>query len=121
MSTVDGLIGHVDVADDAVRRQAAARWMQESGSKAGWAGWLFALPALVMYLVFELYPVFKSIQYSFYNWNGIGLATWVGFDNYIKVFTEPELLVSIAHAFILIIFFTCFPRPDRAGGGLDRP
>jgi raffinose/stachyose/melibiose transport system permease protein len=115
MSTVDGLIGPVDVADDAgnnARRPAGRRRLGSrlAGMKGGkWGGWLFALPALVMYAVFELYPVIKSIQFSFYNWNGIGVARPVGFDNYIRVFTEPELLSSIAHAFILIIFFTVLP------------
>jgi raffinose/stachyose/melibiose transport system permease protein len=114
MSTVDGLIGPVDVADDAAnspRRSAGRRLGSRlAGMKGGkWGGWLFALPALMMYAVFDLYPVIKSIQFSFYNWNGIGVARPVGFDNYIRVFTEPELLSSIAHAFILIIFFTVLP------------
>ena len=30
------------------------------------------LPALVMYAVFVLYPILTSIQYSFYDWDGIG-------------------------------------------------
>lgn len=115
MSTVDGLIGPVDVADDAVSSPRRATRRRGLGSRfsgmtgGNWAGWLFALPALVMYAVFELYPIVKSIQFSFYNWNGIGLAKPVGFDNYTRVFTEPELLSSIAHAFILIIFFTALP------------
>ena len=83
--------------------------MQKYGSKAGWSGWLFALPALVMYAVFVLYPILTSLQYSFYDWNGIGRATWVGFDNYVEVFTDPRLLGSIWHAFFLIIFFSFFP------------
>ncbi len=112
MSTVDGLIGDVDIAQQATsvkRGGAASKLVANYGRRAGWSGWLFALPALVMYAVFVLYPVFTSLQYSFYDWDGIGRSTWVGFDNYVSVFTDPRLLSSIGHAFFLIIFFTVIP------------
>jgi len=109
MSTVDGLVSDVNLADEAAAEGRRARWARRYGAKAGWSGWLFALPALVMYAVFALYPILTSIQYSFYDWNGIGRAKWVGFDNYVEVFTDPRLLGSIWHAFFLIIFFTIFP------------
>jgi len=109
MSTVDGLVSDVNLADEAAAEGRRARWARRYGAKAGWSGWLFALPALVMYAVFALYPILTSIQYSFYDWNGIGRAKWVGFDNYVEVFTDPRLLGSIWHAFFLIIVFTIFP------------
>jgi raffinose/stachyose/melibiose transport system permease protein len=109
MSTVDGLVGEDDLADEASAAGRRVRWARKYGVKAGWSGWLFALPALVMYAVSVLYPILTSFQYSFYDWNGIGRATWVGFDNYVEVFTDPRLLASIWHAFFLIIFFTIFP------------
>ncbi|WP_035750190.1 carbohydrate ABC transporter permease [Arthrobacter sp. 35W] len=74
-----------------------------------WAGWLFALPALAMYLTFVVRPVFSSVQYSFYDWNGIGTARWVGVDNYVHVLSDPTLLSTLWHAFFLIIFFTIIP------------
>lgn len=85
------------------------RGVRSARRRAAWAGWLFALPAAVMYVVFELYPIITSIQYSFYDWDGVGLATPVGLDNYGRVFTEPQLIASIVHAFVLIIFFTILP------------
>jgi raffinose/stachyose/melibiose transport system permease protein len=87
-----------------------ARGSRPRGRKArGWLGWLFALPALVMYAVFVLKPLAGAINYSFFSWNGIGPATWVGLGNYIQVLTEPQLLSSIGHALILIVFFTVIP------------
>jgi raffinose/stachyose/melibiose transport system permease protein len=74
-----------------------------------WAGWLFALPALAFYGFFNLRAILQSIQYSFYDWNGIGASTFVGFQNYIDVFTQPELLRPLINAFYLIIFFTIIP------------
>ncbi len=74
-----------------------------------WAGWLFALPALAFYGMFNLRPVLASLQYSFYSWDGIGASTWVGLANYRGVFTEPQLLSSLVHAFYLIIFYSVLP------------
>jgi raffinose/stachyose/melibiose transport system permease protein len=74
-----------------------------------WAGWLFALPALTFYAVFNFRPILLSIQYSFYDWDGIGASTWAGLENYREVFTDPEQLSSLLHAFYLILFFTVFP------------
>jgi raffinose/stachyose/melibiose transport system permease protein len=72
-------------------------------------GWLFVLPALGFYAMFVLQPLGLSLQYSFYDWNGVGAATWVGLDNYGKVFSDDELLNSIFNAFKLIFFFTVIP------------
>ncbi len=72
-------------------------------------GWLFAAPALLFYAVFVLRPLVLTVQYSFYDWNGIGAAKSVGFGNYVKVFTDPDLFQSIVHAFVLIIFFSFIP------------
>src|SRR6478735_510457 len=113
MSTVDGLIGDVDIAEEvgvASRKSGRAALLRSRyGRSAGWSGWLFLLPALIMYAVFVLLPVLTSIQYSFYDWDGIGRSKWVGLDNYTTVFTDPKLLSSIGHAFFLIIFFTVIP------------
>ncbi len=116
MTTVDGLLAPVDVADATVApSRRTLGWRRLGGGSGtrydarGWAGWLFALPALVMFLIFEFYPILKTVQYSFYNWDGLSAAIPVGLANYGRVFTEKELLASIIHSFILIIFFTLLP------------
>ena len=53
-------------------------------------GWLFVLPALVMYALFVLQPLFLTVQYSFYRWDGVGPATWIGLSNYATVLSDPE-------------------------------
>ncbi|MBK7822428.1 MAG: sugar ABC transporter permease [Tessaracoccus sp.] len=73
------------------------------------AGWLWVLPALAFYGTFVLFPVAQTVQYSFYDWDGIGVATWAGLDNYARVFGNSELYGSIVNAFILILFFAIIP------------
>jgi raffinose/stachyose/melibiose transport system permease protein len=72
-------------------------------------GWLFVLPALLMYAVFVLLPFLLSIQYSFYHWNGIGPMTWVGLHNYETVLEVPNLLGTISNAFRLVVYFSFIP------------
>jgi raffinose/stachyose/melibiose transport system permease protein len=76
---------------------------------AGWAAWLFVAPALLVYGVFVLRPVALTVQYSFYDWNGVTPSTWVGLDNYRQIFTDADLLGPILHAFELIAFFSVIP------------
>lgn len=72
-------------------------------------GWLFALPALLMYATFVLLPLLLSIQYSFFRWNGIGPMTWIGLKNYQTVLEDPDLVGTIFNAFKLVIFFSFIP------------
>ncbi|GIF66395.1 sugar ABC transporter permease [Asanoa ishikariensis] len=74
-----------------------------------WLGWLFAAPAIVMYGTFVLRPLLLTVQYSLYDWNGIGPSTWVGLDNYRRLLTDSELFATIVHAFELIVFFSFVP------------
>ncbi len=67
------------------------------------------MPALAFYLLFVIRPVFLTVQYSMYDWNGVTRATWVGFGNYLKVFNDPTLFGPVLNAFELIIFFSFIP------------
>lgn len=71
--------------------------------------WLYVLPAIAMYVGFVIFPLLRSVGYSFYDWNGIVEGTWVGLDNYRRVFTDPTLAGAILHAFELILYFTVLP------------
>jgi raffinose/stachyose/melibiose transport system permease protein len=87
-----------------VRRARRAR-----RTRAAWLGWLFAAPAIAMYGTFVLRPLVLTVQYSLYDWNGIGASTWVGLDNYRRLLTDSELFATIRHAFELIVFFSFVP------------
>jgi raffinose/stachyose/melibiose transport system permease protein len=72
-------------------------------------GWLFTMPALVMYAAFVILPLLLSIYYSFFRWNGIGPMTWVGLKNYLTILEVPNLLMTIVNAFKLVLFFSFIP------------
>ncbi len=72
-------------------------------------GWLFVLPALVMYGLFVLQPLALTVQYSLYRWDGVGPATWVGLANYVTVLSEPKLVETLFNAFRLVLFYSLIP------------
>jgi raffinose/stachyose/melibiose transport system permease protein len=72
-------------------------------------GWLFVLPALVMYALFVLQPLVLTVRYSFYKWNGVGPMTWVGLKNYVTILQVPDLIGTILHSFWLVVWFSFIP------------
>jgi raffinose/stachyose/melibiose transport system permease protein len=72
-------------------------------------GWLFVLPALLMYVVFVIVPFLSTIQYSFFKWNGVSPAIWVGLKNYVNIFQVPNLIGTVINAFWLVVWFSVVP------------
>jgi raffinose/stachyose/melibiose transport system permease protein len=107
------MLDTLDVSED--RARAAERPRVRSAAQPAalrtpaWVAWMFVLPALLVYGCFVLWPIVLTFQYSFFDWDGIGPSTWVGLDNYSKVFTDPDLSKTIVNAFKLIVFFSAIP------------
>ncbi len=87
------------------RRTLINKWAR----REAFVGWLFVLPALLMYAVFVLIPFLLTILYSFYKWNGTGPMTWVGLKNYVTVFQVPNLIGTVFNAFWLVVWFSFIP------------
>ncbi|MCX7812812.1 MAG: sugar ABC transporter permease [Pseudothermotoga sp.] len=47
---------------------------------------LFIVPALVLYSLFVVYPLFDSLVLSFYSWKGVGPKNFVGLKNFKEMF-----------------------------------
>lgn len=52
-------------------------------------GILFCLPFVIAFLIFNIYPVFRTLQMSFMNYKGFGKETFIGFANYTRAFKDP--------------------------------
>lgn len=61
-------------------------------------GLLFLLPALVLFAVFVVYPIVYNVQASTLDWDGVNVGTFVGFDNYVKLFQDPTFLIALRNS-----------------------
>lgn len=54
-------------------------------------GFLFVLPALAFLVLFLVYPTIWTIALSFNTGRGLDFQEWVGFENYVNLFTRDRL------------------------------
>lgn len=52
---------------------------------------LFLLPALVLFIGILIAPIVLSGYYSFFDWNGFGAKTYIGFENYKELFSSNAI------------------------------
>lgn len=78
-----------------------SRWSYHGGKSIKPSGlyWMiYIIPALLFYIVFMAYPLLDSIRLSLYT-GTTGVRTFVGFDNYVRLFTDPETSTRFWGAF----------------------
>ncbi len=83
--------------------------------------YLFVLPFVIVFLVFSVYPVLRTLYLSFTNYKGFGDATWTGLDNYKRVITDKffwrdlgntikiwgvNIVLQLGLAFLLTVIFS---------------
>jgi raffinose/stachyose/melibiose transport system permease protein len=71
--------------------------------------YLYIAPALLAYGAFLLYPLARAAQFSLYAWDTVSPARFVGFDNYVTMVNDPDLLGSFGHSAVLILFYAVLP------------
>ncbi len=67
--------------------------------------WLFMAPAMIFFAVYVLYPIIQSILMSFYQWDGIGEKVFIGFQNYVDLYYDPQFWTSLTNNFLWLIFY----------------
>ena len=67
--------------------------------------WVFLAPGLIMFLVYVILPIFQSIAISFYKWDGLSPAEYVGISNYIKLIDDEYFYISLKNNLLWLILF----------------
>ena len=67
--------------------------------------WLFMLPALILFVVYVIYPITQSITYSFYDWDGIGPKVFIGIQNYIDLYYDPQFWTALWNNILWLVFY----------------
>jgi raffinose/stachyose/melibiose transport system permease protein len=72
-------------------------------------GYVYVLPAFVVYAVFLLWPLLHGAYLSLFHWDGLTLGTWAGLGNYEQAITDPRLRGAFGHAVELLVFYAVLP------------
>jgi raffinose/stachyose/melibiose transport system permease protein len=80
---------------------------------------LFLAPALVLYLLLVVLPLFQVIRYSGYKWNGLGpLDDFVGLDNFKRAFQDDVFRGAVKHNLIIVALSLVVQLPFALGVAL---
>lgn len=71
--------------------------------------YLYIVPAFLIYTSIIIIPALYSVYISFFKWNGVGPKTYVGFENYINLFTKDDIFLrSLRNNFTWIVLTLVF-------------
>ena len=73
----------------------------------------FLLPALIVFSLFVIYPMFRSAYYSTFDWKGLGPAVdFVGLENYLKIFKDVVFLKAVRNVLLIIVLSLAVQLPS---------
>lgn len=75
------------------------RWRRGSGGQKTLVGITFLLAPLILLFIFTYLPFFKMFEFSFFDMKYIGKRIYVGFENYIDVFSRDDIFGSLRLSF----------------------
>jgi raffinose/stachyose/melibiose transport system permease protein len=77
---------------------------------------LFLLPSLVLFILFVFYPIFRSLYFSLFDWNGLGPAVdYVGLENFLKILKDQVFLKAIRNVLLIVVFSLGLQLPLALG------
>jgi multiple sugar transport system permease protein len=77
--------------------------MKAGAARKDWSGLLFVLPFLTAYLVILIYPLLRGMALSLQRVDLFGGGTFVGFENYARLFGDDSFVQSVLNTFALAL------------------
>ncbi len=59
--------------------------------------YLMLLPFFLFFAVFFLYPIVEGLNISFYKWDSVNPAVFVGFQNYVNLLKSRDFVISFTN------------------------
>lgn len=60
-------------------------------------GFIFALPAIIFFVIFAYYPMINAARLSLHDWNLVSAPIYVGTANYESLFNDPRFLRALTN------------------------
>lgn len=67
--------------------------------------YLFISPFYILFAIFGIYPIIYSLYLSFNSFKGMGPITFVGFKNYINLFSDTVFFAAIKNTLYIWIIY----------------
>ncbi len=81
-----------------VQRTRSSRRMQDHLTI-----FLFLAPAFILFVVFLVYPIFRSVYFSLFDWNGLGPAIhYIGVDNFKQILTDKVFVKAVGNCLLIV-------------------
>lgn len=69
---------------------------------------IFTVPTLALFSLMVFYPILQVFFKSFFDWNGLSAGTFIGFENYFRLFDDKLFFLSNKNGFIFAAVITVF-------------
>jgi ABC-type sugar transport system permease subunit/ABC-type glycerol-3-phosphate transport system substrate-binding protein len=79
-----------------------------AGVYRGWIPWTLLLPALGLIALWGYYPLARGLQMAFQDYHIIGKSPWVGLDNFIGIFLNPDFYIYVRQTLKFVILNLVF-------------
>jgi raffinose/stachyose/melibiose transport system permease protein len=94
-------------ATNSDRRQGSSRRVQDNVTIL-----LFLAPAFALFLVFLVYPIFRSAYYSLFDWNGLGPAVdFVGLGNFERILADKVFMRAVGNCLLIVVLSLVIQLP----------
>lgn len=77
------------------------QWLSNMKAKT-----LFLTPSFLVYTLFLIIPIGVTVYYSFTDFSGIGKESFIGFQNYERMFDDKLFFISLKNTLIVLLFST---------------
>lgn len=67
------------------------------------------IPGLTFYAAFVLWPIVRTVQLSFQQWDGLLPPTWVGLSNFSALSTDPAIWSAFKVSGVMVLFSCLLP------------
>jgi raffinose/stachyose/melibiose transport system permease protein len=71
--------------------------------------WLYLVPGALLFAAVIIVPFVMNLGLSMARWPGVGDITWVGFDNYTRLFADDTFWTSFRNSVAMIIAMVIVP------------
>ena len=85
-------------------------------SKHQWKAWLYLSPAIVLLLIFTVWPIINTVRIAFMEgYNALGVLTGqqfsVGFGNFVNVLKYGKFLTCLKNTMLLTVLTVPLSKP----------